>query len=227
VATRAAKNGERLKWEQHSTHKGTSSPGSGSRQRTAGSSRAITWVEEARAEIAARGETPVELAADLTGSELAAAARAFEAAGGGGTAPDPEGKLHRDAGKLVALETAVAWDTSGETSTATVHVTVRRDAARDVHWTTDVEPLRVWSGDPDLPAGWRASERLLAYPQPPAETSAETRHLDLEVQLPAEGAGGSEGTGGILRGYALYYVCEGQSGECVFRRQDFEVALAR
>jgi hypothetical protein len=28
-----------------------------------------------------------------------------------------------------------------------------------------------------------------------------------------------------VRGYALYFVCEGKSGECVYRRHDFEVEL--
>ena len=179
-----------------------------------------TWVDQAREAIVARGETPVELVADLTGAELARNQRGFDP-GDEAEAPDAEGRIHRDEDGLVALETAVAWDTSGRTATATVHVTLRPDAAREVHWTNDVEPLTVWVGDPDLPAGWQASARKLDYPSPPSETSAEVRHLDLELQLPT----GSEG--GVLKGYALYYVCEGESGECVFRRQDFEVRLAR
>ena len=177
-----------------------------------------TWVDQAREEIIARGDTPVELVADLTGSELAVQKRGFDDSAEA-EAPDPEAKINRDKQGLVDIETAVAWDTSGKTATATVHVTLRPDATRDVHWTNDVEPLRVWVGDPELPKDWRASARLLSYPDPPTETSNEVRHLDVEIQLP------KAGDKGTLSGYALYYVCVGETGECVFYRKDFAVDL--
>ncbi len=177
-----------------------------------------TWVDQARDEIRARGETPVALVAELTGSERAGKARFAAAAEA--TAPDPDGKIHRDAENLVAVETAVAWDTSGKSATATVHVTLRPDPLRDVHWTNDVEPLTVWIGDPELPEGWKASTRLIEYPQPPSEVSSEVRRVDLEVQLPEKARKGT------LKGYALYYVCEGETGECVYRRRDFVVEFS-
>jgi hypothetical protein len=175
------------------------------------------WVDEARAAIRARGAEPVELVATLTASELADGARAF-AVEEAQACPDPEGKIDRDTGGLVAIEAATAWDTTRKSATATVHLTLAPNAARDVHWTNDAGPLVVWIGDPELPAGWRASRRLLAHAGPGSETSAERRMLDVEVQLP-DGAAGAK-----LAGFALYYVCEG-AGECLYRRQDFQVAL--
>jgi hypothetical protein len=181
------------------------------------------WVAEARAAIRARGEEPVELVATLTGSELADGARTLDVADAP-ACPDPQGEIDRDTAGLVAIETATAWDTTKKSATATVHLTLTPDAERDAHWTNDAGPLVVWIGDPDLPKGWRASRRLLTHPGPtgspgPApETSSEPRMLDVEVQLPPGSPGGA------LAGFALYYVCEG-AGECVYRRQDFTVAL--
>ena len=184
-------------------------------------------MDEARAAIRARGDEPVELAATLTASELADGARGLDAdaeqvAANPPICPDPDGRIDRDTDGLVALSSAVAWDTTGGTKTATVHLTLEPNALRDVHWTNDAGPLAVWIGAPELPEGWRASRRLLVHPGPDGgpETSAEPRRLDVEVQLP------SDSSGGTLAGFALYYVCEG-AGECVYRRLDFQVDLRR
>ena len=47
------------------------------------------------------------------------------------------------------------------------------------------------------------------------------RTIDFEVVPPLE----REPVPETLHGYALYYVCEGDSGACVYRRQDFEVVV--
>ena len=52
-------------------------------------------------------------------------------------------------------------------------------------------------------------------------TSGELKTLSFEVTLPA----GEDEL--VLPGYALYYVCEGAEGTCLYLRQDFEVVVAR
>ena len=60
----------------------------------------------------------------------------------------------------------------------------------------------------------------MANPQLVA-TSEELRNLSFEVQLPS---GAKEG---VLKAYALYFVCEGEEGVCMFLRQDFEVPVRK
>jgi hypothetical protein len=50
--------------------------------------------------------------------------------------------------------------------------------------------------------------------------SAEPRHVEYEVRSPADVSGPAK-----MAGYALYYVCEGIQGQCLYRRQDLTVEL--
>jgi hypothetical protein len=179
------------------------------------------WVDEARAAIRERGEVPIELVASLTPAELALPRRkdAAEAAAKAPTSPDPEGRIERDALGLVELETVVTWDTSGERRTACLNVVLRPNATRDVHWTNHVEAPRLWIGPAEEPTGWSARQRLATAAEPEAPTSTERRTLSLDLDLPAEGAATS------VKGYVLYAVCEGETGQCLFLRQDFEAPL--
>ena len=81
----------------------------------------------------------------------------------------------------------------------------------------DAGPTVVWIA---VPSGWTVARNLYELPLGEGEVSAETRRLDFEVVPPER----DRGTGRV-RGYALYYVCEGASGECVYRRQDFRVEI--
>jgi len=178
-----------------------------------------TWVDTARAEIAARGETPVELVAELTPAELAEPAqpkrRPTEAAAVELTEPDPAGKIVRDEAGLIGVETAVAFDSSGAGETASVHVALRPDATRDAHWNHEAGPtVELWVDAP-------SPQRLDVAPRADVPTSEELKTLSFEVTLPE----GEDEL--VLPGYALYYVCEGAEGTCLYLRQDFEVVVAR
>ena len=100
-----------------------------------------------------------------------------------------------------------------------MHLALRPDADRDVHWSNDAGPLVVWA---TVPKGWEIIHNLYTLPadDDAAETSSEVRRLDFEVVPPLDHKGS-----GRVRGYALYYVCEGASGECVYRRAEFSVDL--
>lgn len=182
-----------------------------------------SWVAEARRAIEARGEEPVRLTVALTPAELAEespfreAPAALDAAG-----PRAEG-VPRDAQGRVAIETAVAFgtapDAGGARAVASVHLALRPDRGRDVHWNHEAGPLWV---SVSAPAGWRLDARWLEDP-PRADvaTSDEVRHLSFEVALPdGERAG-------ALALTALYYVCEGPEGVCTFLRRDLEIAVER
>jgi len=170
------------------------------------------WVEQARRDIAVRGEQPVTLAVDPYGAEIAQPSRSFAPGGDDARSPDPDHKIVRDHEPLIDIEAAVVPARITAGSAARVHLTFRPRAEKQAHWNNEAEPLRFWL---DLPDGWQASQRLLTSEQGDLPTSSETRRLDVEVQTPVSAGGSAE-----LHGYALFHVCEGVNGVCQFLRQD-------
>ena len=71
------------------------------------------------------------------------------------------------------------------------------------------------------PPGWQWERRRLRGDLPAAPTSAEARHLELELRAPSDAPPGKV----TLSGYALYYVCADASGVCLYLRQDFGYEL--
>jgi hypothetical protein len=174
------------------------------------------WIEEARAEILARGETPVPLAVEPSGAERDAPAKGLAAADESAP-PDGADGVPRDAGDWLEVETAVVFDTSGDAPVARVHLALRPNTARKVHWNNEIEPTQLWIGDPELPDGWQADARRLVGELPAAETSQETRRFEFELRPPAGG--------GTLRPFVLFHACEDVDGECVYLRRDIELTV--
>ncbi len=172
------------------------------------------WVEEARSAIKARGETPIALPVPLTGAERASPDERFTPAPAGAREPDPKGKIQRDTAGLVQVETALALPTEG-VGAYRIHLTFRLQ--HDVVWNNEVEPLRVWIRSHEE----YVDRRLLEHPTPAEAETREPRALDLEIR-PAESYNGS---GGTVKGYALYAVCEQAGGQCLYLRRDFEIRL--
>ncbi len=174
------------------------------------------WVDQARAEITARGQSPVELPVEPEGAELAQPARGFDGTSASADNPDPQGKIRRD-DRHVGWEATVVRDSAGSSGTARVHVEFRPDTASRTHWNNEAQGLTVWL---DPPIGWQVDAQRIELDNPPTAVSDEVRRLEFEVQ-PAAGE-----ANGTLRGYALYYVCEGVKGSCLYRRQDLEFSLS-
>jgi hypothetical protein len=179
------------------------------------------WVAEARDAIRARGETPVTLAAEPTGAETAPPLRALQNAGDQAE-PDRAGRILRDTGEHVRVETAVAPARVRPGGPVRIHLMFRPSSAL-LHggvgskWNNEAEPLRVWFS----PApGWTVEQRLLEVPNPVAATSTEARAVSVELRAPADVAPGPV----TLTAYALYNVCR-DAGECLFRRQDVAVTV--
>jgi hypothetical protein len=87
---------------------------------------------------------------------------------------------------------------------------------RRTHWNNEVGPLKVWI---DVPQGWQAESPLLEAPQPNEPESRELRNLDIELQSPA--ATNVE----MVHAHALYYVCDEQGGQCLYRRKDIQIPI--
>ena len=185
-----------------------------------------SWIAQAGRELRARQQVPVKLLVELTASEVAEPSRPEPspngpAAGDKRVAPkDPEGRITRDAKGLIQLESALAFDTSAKRDVGVLHLAFRPNPLHQAHWNHESgSALEVWL---EAPTGWSLSQAYMAS-DPPFRglPSSEVQHWSPEVRLPE---GQSSGT---LRGHALYYVCEGASGACLYLRQDFEVAVQR
>ncbi len=179
------------------------------------------WVSEAQAALRESGVEPYPIVVPLTGTEIADGTRAGLAAAEGSKQPDADAKIERDEHSLVGIEGAVALHTGGrrapQRSSARAHLTLRPNAKKDVHWTNDAGACVVWV---DTPEGWVVERNLFQLEAPAKATSSEVRRIDFEISFPDD-----HKIGGKLKGYALYYVCEGESGKCVYKRQDFELTV--
>lgn len=172
------------------------------------------WVAEARADLAARGESVPPLQALLTEAERAAPGAA--PAAGPDTLPEPpawQRDLPEDATGVVGVETAVAFATRGERPVARVHLVLRPDRLRAVHW--DDEP-----GAPtarfSAPESWTLDRRQASLA--PVDDPTGPRRLELEVALPP-------GARGHLEIRLAYSACEGADGVCASYARTLRVPL--
>lgn len=172
------------------------------------------WIQQARDEIIARGDQPVELSAEPVGAEIAQPATEMESRGDAVEPPDPSGRIRRDDEKLVRASAVVVPGTIRKGEAVRVHLKLQLGG--HAHWNNQAEPLTVWI---DVPEGWRAESLLLQAAQPDQPESDEVRTLDFELHSPRTA------TSGTIRGYALYYVCEEQGGQCLYRRQDILISV--
>ena len=180
-----------------------------------------TWIERAREELLASGQTPVELPVGLTPAELAQPRTGQdEVARIVRKESDPDGRIERDVQGLIAMDSAVAFDTSGAKNVASVHLAFRPSKLLQAHWNHESgAALEVWL---KAPSGVSLAQPLLEYQLATgAATSSEVVYLSGELTL------SPQSTAQSLAGYALYYVCEGQAGSCRYLRQDFEIELRR
>ncbi len=183
------------------------------------------WVATAREEIRARGEEPVAIAVEPSGSEFAQPMRQWAQSEAAAEEPDPERRIIRDTKGLIEIESVVVPATTSRGGAAyRVHVLMRANAKLDAHWNNEVEPTVVWF---DPPEGWAVDQRLVSPPMPSGSAvSDELRRVEAEVRDGEAGVDGGEASGPRkLGGHVLYYVCEGADGTCLYLRQDFEIAL--
>jgi hypothetical protein len=177
------------------------------------------WVTSARKEIAARGESPASLSVEPAGAEIAHPEKSFAAAATDVKEPDPLGRILRDDGQFITVETAVVPDTRAEDGSARVHVVFRPNPTHKTHWNNEAGNMVFWVS---APLGWTVNQRLVTVPNPPQPVSKESREVEFEVR----GTERRRTRPITLRAYALYYVCEDVNGVCMYRRQDMPIVIA-
>ena len=174
------------------------------------------WVDRARSDIEARGAKPIALRVEPRGAELALPSQSFDV-GESPPEPDPEGRILRDNGKFVQANTTVVPRTVMAGGAARVHLEFRPNPSASVHWNNEVGGLLVWLEPPDR---WEVDIGRSVLPKSSTPVSDEARRVEFEVKCPGGVTGSVE-----IPGYALYYVCEGVQGACLYRRQDLSVTV--
>jgi len=177
------------------------------------------WVNTARAELEAEGETPSPLAIEPRGAEFAQPTRDFSASTAPEEDPDPRGRVLRDEGPFIGIEVVAVPPVIDPGATARFHVVFRPVEENLSHWNNEAEELGLWI---DPPRGWEVERHYLTLPLPPQATSQETRILEVEVRAPERRGSGVT----TIPAYALYYVCEDVDGLCMYRRQDLELQVS-
>ena len=172
------------------------------------------WIEQARKDIAARGETPIELSVEPKGAELAMPSRQFSPTANG-TNPDSESKIILDRQGLIdsSVATVPAKATAG--STVRVHVTMQ--PAFNAKWNNEAGKSIVWINATD---GIKLSQQLLEMEQPKEVESNEDRSIEFEIAIPDNASEKIKVTG-----FALYYVCEETGGQCQYLRKNIEFEI--
>jgi hypothetical protein len=176
------------------------------------------WVPAAREAIRQRGKEPVPLVVEPSGAEFAHPADTFTASETTRDEPDPGGRVTRDDRAFIAVDTTVVPPRVTPGQTVRVHLAFRPERGIDAHWNNEAEPMQLWLA---APAGGQVERRWHEVANPDAATSTETRRVELEVQVPEDAAAGSI----TIPAYALYNVCEGPAGRCLYRRRDIEIEI--
>lgn len=175
------------------------------------------WIRDARQDIAARGETPTPLSVEPGDSEFEKPDPRVATARKPSAEPDPRGRIQRDRGEFVDVETTTVPAAPAPGDTVRVHVTFRPNTKTKAHWNNSADPLVYWAHPP---AGVALDPAAVVVPNAPTEVSQETRVAEYDVKLPATASGRV-----AVPGYALYYVCEDVNGVCMYRRHDITVTI--
>jgi len=176
------------------------------------------WVEQARRDITARGDTPVTLRAEPRGSELAPPANGAAAPAPALLDPDPGAKLPADTDPLIQIESLVTPARVQPGKRVRVRVTFRPRRTDPPWWNNGAEGLQLAV---TLPKGWEIAEGTFSYPLPKEEESREIRVLEFEATVPHAATAGTV----TMPAYACYDVCEDTAGVCIRLRQPFSLSV--
>ena len=179
------------------------------------------WVENAVVDITARdGKPPTPLTVPLSGAELAPPLRNKEEVvrtpreSKVELSPDPRNQIHRDTRGLVRIASTVVSASQPDRDQYRLHL--QFSVSSSANWNNEAEPIEVWFEDTD---GITLETRRLRHrPRVESAESREDRVLDVEF---------SRKTASLnkIRGFALYYVCEKETQQCILLRQDFTIPI--
>ena len=178
------------------------------------------WVEQAIKEIKQRGEQPVELQVALAGAEIAKPSRKFISEEPAIENPDPDNKINLD-DKFVSLRAATVPNFISPGKATRVHVVMSPESCK---WNNESEPVKIWISKI---TGGAATKEAFLIPNPTpesAEPDSETESNEMrsaEFEFKAD----QDATACQIEGYALYNICESETGTCRLLRQNFTLDI--
>jgi len=175
------------------------------------------WIDAARSELLARGETPIPLKVEPSGAEIAKPIKDVDFEVTGASMPDPDGRIQRAAPGLIEWSPVSVSHTQRERRSIRVHMQWQPAANSSVEWNNEAEPLTFWL---EATPGWKVQPASIQVPGPPMDHDREVRSLEFECQA-SEDAAALE-----IRGVALFSICESSGGPCLYRRLDWVLSHA-
>ena len=176
------------------------------------------WVHKARTELSQQGIRPISLTVEPGGAEFAHPSARFEVGEASLENPDPEGRIFRDSEGLVKIESVAVPSRLRAGEAVRIHIRMAPDEERKVHWNNEVEALKLWT---DGVSDWPLQAKFHQHSAPEQPVSVESRKIEFEMHVPQGTVAGVYS----LRGFVLYYICEDVAGQCLFRRQDFDLPV--
>ena len=171
------------------------------------------WVEQAKAAITARGDLPIPLTVPLSGAELVQPAKTFNS----NNAQKPLSSDHqitRDDKKLIQIHATAIPQKIAAGETTRIHLRMTPDSG---YWNNESAPLVIWI---EASEAGTPSDTRLVHPHVKSPSSHETRTLEFEFKTNSNLTENIE-----ISGYALYYVCDSDDGQCIYRRQAISIPI--
>ena len=169
------------------------------------------WVDVAIAEIKKRGDKPIKLTVNLTGSEIASPVRKFSSAEKASN-PDPDSKIIQSDAELVQLNTLTVPAMVKPGSVVRVHLNLK---ALKGKWNHEAGPLSVWV---DESSDGVPEKRLLEFDRDATLAPVGQQNIDFEFKTDANS------TRPIVSGFVLFHICDDE-GVCFYYRKNFRVEI--
>ena len=167
------------------------------------------WVDNAIADIKKRGENPVKLSVNLTGSELAGPARTFTS-NNDHKNPDPDSKIiQAEAEQLqLAASTVPAKVVPGAVTRVHLNLNVLKGK-----WNHEAGPLTVWVDDS---SNGTPEKRLMEFAYDSMVSPGSGRNIDFEFKTAADTDSHA------VSGFVLMHLCDDE-GVCFYYRKNFKI----
>ena len=167
------------------------------------------WIDDAVAEIRQRGETPVRLTVNLTGTETARPARKFSPDENAEN-PDPESQIIQSEAGLVQLTSSTVPAIAKPGSVVRAHLNLK---ALKGKWNDEAGPISVWI---DETSSGTPENRAIKFDKNSAIVQRDTRNIDFEFKLDKKSEQNA------IRGFVLFHICDDE-GVCFYYRKNFQI----
>ena len=169
------------------------------------------WVDDAIASIKKRGQEPIKLTVNLTGSELAGPARAF-ASDTDAENPDPQSKITVVDADLVQLNASAVPAAVKPGSVVRLHLSLKAMRGK---WNHEAGPLQVWVNES---SNGTPEKRLLEFGRENDGATNNVSNVDFEFKTNAAS------DRPVVDGFVLFHFCDDE-GVCFFARKDFKIEI--